>query len=193
MTAVFELDLSELVPLDDPVFQVLAEKKNCIEDILRIVLSKPDLTVKTVRHQYSILHAKHHSVVLDALCIDKDGNRYNVEMQKSDNDDLIKRARYNASCIDTKTARKGIPYKDLKEVTVIFLMRHDYLYRRKLVTARQPVYELHCTAQESCDIINTGIKYVFANSEAKDGSTADGISRNGKRKSSRLCEAEGRI
>lgn len=51
-----------------------------------------------------------HSGILDLLCQDKTGAYFNIEVQKSDDDDHQKCIRFNKSNIDTAFAEKGLEY-----------------------------------------------------------------------------------
>ena len=63
-------------------------------------------------------------MVLDCLCMDKEGNIYNIELQ---NDSLAaspKRARYHSGLIDMNISKKGKSFDYLPESYVIFIKKH---------------------------------------------------------------------
>ena len=60
------------------------------------------LIVTDVIFQSSKRNLYGRSVRLDALCTLGNGTLCNIEVQRSDNDDHLRRARYNASVITSK-------------------------------------------------------------------------------------------
>ncbi len=93
--------------MDDTLFRVAAQDKGFCEEILRVLLQKEDLKVITVQVQKDLHHIHSHSVVLDVLCKDSHNKRYNIEVQKEDNDDHQRRVRYHAASVDTTMLEKG--------------------------------------------------------------------------------------
>lgn len=104
--------IKQLNVIDDVFFHKIAEDKAVCEEILRIILQKPKLKVLDAQAQRFLRNISAHSVILDLLCEDEDGSRINVEMQKADDDDHVKRVRFNSSNIDTTFTEKGLDYKD---------------------------------------------------------------------------------
>ena len=68
-----------------------------------------------------------HSVRLDVYATDRDGNLYDIEIQKEDDGAPARRARYYSSMIDASALGKGAGYGSLPETYVIFLTRGDAL------------------------------------------------------------------
>lgn len=89
--------------MDDVFFQKVVEDKTVCEEILRVLLQEPDLKVIEAQTQRFLRNIGAHSVILDLICQDGDGAQINVEVQKSDDDDHVKRARFNISNIDRKS------------------------------------------------------------------------------------------
>lgn len=120
--------IKQLNVIDDVFFHKIAEDKAVCEEILRIILQKPKLKVLDAQAQRFLRNISAHSVILDLLCEDEDGSRINVEMQKADDDDHVKRVRFNSSNIDTTFTEKGLDYKDFPDIYVIFISKMvDYL------------------------------------------------------------------
>jgi len=105
-----------------------------------------------------------HSVILDLLCEDEDGARINVEMQKTDDDDHIKRVRFNSSNIDTTFTVKGLDYKDFPDIYVIFISKFDMFQESKTI------YHLETIIKETGTSVNDGIHRIFVNCAINDGS-----------------------
>ena len=66
------------------------------------------------------------SVILDVLCRARDGSYYNVEVQKSDDDDHQKRVRYNTALVSMYTMQAGKDYKELPEVKAVSFQKLIY-------------------------------------------------------------------
>ena len=81
--------------MDDVFFQKMMEDKEVCEELLRIILEDSGVQVIECIPQASLKNLIGKSVILDVLCRDRDGSYYNVEVQKSDDDDHQKRVRYN--------------------------------------------------------------------------------------------------
>ena len=117
--------IEQMTPMDDSFFNILVEDKEVCEELLRIILDKPDLVVIQAVPQRNMRNIFGRSVIVDVLCTDSDGSYYNIEMQKGDNDDHQKRVRYNGSVIDTMISSKGTHFKDLPDVYIIYISGFD--------------------------------------------------------------------
>ena len=124
--------IKQLNVIDDVFFHKIAEDKAVCEEILRIILQKPKLKVIDVQTQRFLRNIGAHSVILDLLCEDEDGSQINVEMQKADDDDHVRRVRFNSSNIDTIFTEKGLDYKDFPDIYIIFISKFDVFQEGKL-------------------------------------------------------------
>ncbi len=156
--------LRNLNIMDDVFFQKIAEDKEVCEEILRVILQKPGLKVMDAQTQRFLRNIGAHSVILDLVCEDEDGSHINVEVQKSDNDDHVKRVRFNVSNIDTTFTEKGLDYQELPDVYVVFLSRFDVFKEKKTI------YHLGMYIKETGTPVNDGIHRIFANCAVDDGS-----------------------
>ena len=86
-------------PIDDVFFEVLAQNIGVCQEILRVILEDDDLIVNSVITQSSERNLCGRSVRLDALCTLGNGTKCNIEVQRSNNDNHLRRARFNASMI----------------------------------------------------------------------------------------------
>lgn len=85
--------------------------------------------LKFDRKQVEINDLKdYRSVRLDVFAQDSEGTIYNIEMQTSNNDDLLKRARFYQAKIDPFLLKKGsdVKYSDLPKSYIIFICTFDY-------------------------------------------------------------------
>ena len=94
--------IKDLRPIDDVFFEVLAQDKEVCEEMLRTIMEDDLLAVSDVTVQSSERNLYGRSVRLDALCTLGNGTLCNIEVQRSNNDDHLRRARYNASVITAK-------------------------------------------------------------------------------------------
>ena len=111
-----------------------------IEQVLRIVLEKPDIKVLSVIPQAFAANLANHSVYFDVLAKDSNGKLLDIEVQRASAGASPKRARFHSSMIDAKSLAKAASFDDLPESWVIFITEKDviglgqplYLYERKL-------------------------------------------------------------
>lgn len=156
--------IKQLNVIDDVFFHKIAEDKAVCEEILRIILQKPKLNVIDAQTQRFLRNIGAHSVILDLLCEDEDGARINVEIQKTDDDDHVKRVRFNSSNIDTTFTEKGLDYKDFPDIYVIFISKFDMFQEGKTT------YHLETIIKETGTSVDDGIHRLFVNCAVNDGS-----------------------
>ncbi|MBR5318113.1 MAG: hypothetical protein IKU46_00750 [Peptococcaceae bacterium] len=65
--------VSRLNLMDDMFFHKVTEYPEACQEILRIILKKPDLCVKHCQTQRYLRNLDAHSVILDVLCTDESG------------------------------------------------------------------------------------------------------------------------
>lgn len=155
--------------MDDVFFQKVTEDEAVCEEILRILLQKPDLRVIEAQTQRFLRNIGAHSVILDLICQDVDGAQINVEIQKSDDDDHVKRARFNISNIDTTFTEKGIDYKDLPDIYVVFITKSD------IFKEGETIYHLDMSIKETGTPVSDGVYRIFVNCAIDDGSDIAGL------------------
>ncbi len=103
-------------------------------------------------------------MVLDALCETDDGSMANIEVQKADDDNHQKRVRFNQSNIDATLTEKGIKYKDLPDVYMVFISRFDIFDRGRTV------YHISRVIDETGETVENGVHEIYANIAVDDGS-----------------------
>lgn len=91
---------------DDFMTKCFENDTACVELVLQIVLNKNDLKVEDVRTQVFVENLIKRSVRLDVLATDKDGKKYNIEIQRADKGADVRRARYNSSMMDANLLKK---------------------------------------------------------------------------------------
>ncbi|MBQ6638890.1 MAG: hypothetical protein IJH82_09625 [Lachnospiraceae bacterium] len=119
--------------IDDVFFRLIASRKDVCEEILRILLDEEKLIVVHVTVQEEIV-SLFRKVRLDALCVLSDGRLCNIEMQKGDGNDDIRRVRFHASTITTNKTPEGTEFKDVPDVKVLYITEYDALKNNQLIT-----------------------------------------------------------
>lgn len=168
------MDLNELLikkekvrnlrPIDDVFFEVLAKNKEVDEEILRTILEDPDLIVVDSIVQSSERNLFGRSVRLDALCELGDGTLCNIEVQRSDNDNHLKRARYNASAITFKKSNPGEKFDDVREVYIVYISEFDVFHEGKTI------YHIEKVISETGTAVDDGLHEIFVNAAIDDKS-----------------------
>lgn len=150
-------------PIDDVFFEVLAANKEVCEEILRTILEDSGLIVNDVIVQSSERNLYGRSVRLDALCTLGNGTKCNIEIQRSDNDNHIKRARYNAASITVKESNPGDKFENIVDVYIVYISEFDFLGKGKTT------YHIDKVIRETGDVIDDGLHEIFVNTTIDDG------------------------
>ena len=157
--------VKDLRPIDDVFFEVLADDIPFCQEMLRILLEDENLVVKDVIVQSSQRNLYGRSVRLDALCILGNGKKCYVEVQRSDNDDHVRRVRFNASSIAVKDSQKNEKFEQIEDIIVVYISQFD------IFKANHVLYHVDSTIRETGHRIDDGLYRVFVNTEVKDGTT----------------------
>ena len=147
-------------------FMNLALEDNiaCVEEMLRVILSKPDLVVKTTRTQ-KMFQGFRRSIYLDIYAEDGKGTRYNIETQQSNEGAAPRRARFHMGMIDTHSLKAGQDFCELPECYVIFITQEDVLKRGKTI------YTIHKYIDGDLEEFDDGSHTIYINGAAKDDGT----------------------
>ena len=148
---------------DDIFFYKMAQNRGFCEELIQITLSKPDIRVIKSETEKFIRNIGSKSVRVDLLCEDSTGKHYQVEMQKADDDDHIKRVRYNASNVDTTIAETGIDYRDMPDLYMIYITKNDFLQGNKTI------YHVERRLAETGKLVYNGINEIYINTRIDDG------------------------
>ena len=156
--------------LMDDVFMQIFFKDNiaCVQLILRIIMNKPDLIVKTVKVQHVLNGADGtHSVRLDIYAVDADGRHYDIELQNDSAGASPQRSRYNSAMLDVNILKPREDYSVLKEreSVVIFITDKDVL------GDNEPIYIIDRVILKSGKPFNDGSHIVYVNSSHQDLTT----------------------
>ena len=155
--------IAKLNLIEDEFFSKVAEDLEACEEIIRIILQKPDLKLIDNQPQRVLRNIDKRAVTLDLLCEDSSGNKFNVEVQKSDSTDHQKRMRYNLSNIDTSFVEKGIPFDEVPDIYAIMISAFDPFKENKTI------YHVQRILQETGTFTENGIHEVYVNTAVNDG------------------------
>ena len=141
---------------------VFSEDKALTELLLRILLSRDDLHVKSVMTQKEKRNLFGRSVRLDIVAEDTAGKVYNVEVQRADKGAIARRARYNLAMLDSHTLKKHDDFSALPETYIIFITESDYYgFGQPLYRIRKSV---EITAANGTDLpFDDGCSIIYVN------------------------------
>ena len=156
--------IKDLRPIDDVFFEVLAEDKEVCQEMLRVIMNDDGLMVQEVIVQNSKKNIYGRSVRLDALCYLSSGKLVNIEVQRSDNDDHLRRVRFNSSSITVKESSAGGKFTDVADVYVVYISEFD------IFKGNSPIYHIDKVVRETGEVIDDGSAEIFVNTAVNDGS-----------------------
>ena len=156
--------VKEFRPIDDVFFEVLAENREVCEEILQTILEDKNLRVIDNFTQRSERNIYERSVRLDALCILGDGTKCNIEVQRSDNDNHLKRARFNASSVTVKDSNTGDDLNKVIDLYIVYISEFDFLSEGKTI------YHIDKTIRETGTVVDDGLHEIFVNTVVDDNS-----------------------
>ncbi len=133
-----------------------------IEQVLRIVMDKPDLKVISVITEAFVANIDNHSVYFDVVAQDAQGKLMDVEVQRSDAGASQKRARFYSSMLDYRTFAKGIEYDKLPESWIIFITEHDVIGKNK------PLYHFERTLTGDGEPFGDDSHILYVNGACRD-------------------------
>ena len=156
--------LRGLNPIDDLMLRKMAEHKEFCEEILRVILGDQKLVVTDNMQQFDLKNLQGRSVVLDAKCLTGDGRYINIEVQKANDDNHLKRVRYNASVLTANVTETGKQFEFVPDICIIFISAFD-LFKGNL-----PLYHVKKVVMETEQIIDDGLTEIYVNAAVDDGS-----------------------
>lgn len=160
-----EKTVDELRPFDDTFMQVLAGDRGFCEELLQVVMDNPKLRVISNLPQRHLHNIDTRSVTVDMLCEDEYGVQFSVEVQKEENDDHQRRVRYNGACVQVRTSFKGIKFKELPNVYMIYITEKDFLKGDRII------YHVDRILSETGKVVDNGYYEIYVNGEIDDGTT----------------------
>ena len=95
-----------------------------------------------------------------------------VEVQRGNNDDHLRRVRYNGSCLTVNIMETGTDFRKVPDVCVIYITEFD------LFQGGRTVYHVNKVVQETGKIIDDGLKEIYLNAKVDDGSIQAALMQN---------------
>ena len=157
----------QLRPIDDAMFKKLAESKAVCQEILRVILDDKKLIVEEVISEDSIANIFGRAVRLDALCTLGNGALCNIEIQKENVNDDVKRVRYNASSIVSRFSEKGQKFSEIPDVIVVYISEYD------VFRLGRTIYHIDSVIRETNTTVDDGLSRVFVNTKYADTDNTD--------------------
>lgn len=153
----------DLRPIDDVFFEVLARNKAVCQEMLRTILEDDSLVVTDVVVQSDERNIYGRSVRLDALCTLGSGVKCNIEVQRSNHDNHLKRVRFNASSITVMDSEPGMKFDDVLELYIVYISEFDFLNENRTI------YHAEKVIKETGKVIDDGLHEIFVNTVIDDG------------------------
>ena len=92
------------------------------------------------------------------------GSLCNIEIQRADNDNHLKRARFNAANITVKESETGTNFEKVKDVYIIYISEKDF-FKGGFTT-----YHIDKVIRENGITVDDGLHEIFVNASVNDGS-----------------------
>ena len=153
--------IKEFRLIDDIFFEVFASDIPACQEILRVILEDAELIVNDVVVQSSERNLYGRSVRLDALCTLGNGSLCNIEIQRADNDNHLKRARFNAANISVNESETGTNFEKIKDVYIIYISEKDF-FKGGFTT-----YHIDRVIRENGITVDDGLHEIFENSRRR--------------------------
>ena len=148
--------------MDDIFLNLIFQKTQCTELLLRLILGRKDLKVQKVGTQRDVKNLWGRSARLDILAEDEDGKYYNIEVQRKDEGADPRRARYYSALLDTHVTEPGEHFENIAETYVIFITENDVL------GADKPLYHIDRIIRETGEDFPDGAHIIYVNSKIQD-------------------------
>ena len=126
--------IKQLRYMDDEFMTVcLKDNYEAVELMLRIILGKKDIKIKSLRTQEELKNLQGRSAILDVHAVGSDNKEFNVEIQRADKGADAKRARHNSSLLDAHILKAGDKTEDIPDSYVIFITENDIMKAEKAI------------------------------------------------------------
>lgn len=162
-------DFQEATLMDDDFMrEFFRDNIPATQTVLRIIMDKPGLIVKSVSVQHNLPGLdEFHGVRFDVYAVDYDGTQYDIEFQNDADGADPHRADFNCAMMTVRTLEKGENFSVLekRERVVIFITKTDVL------KGKEPIYRIKRVIRELNEDFNDGVLILYVNTSHKDTST----------------------
>lgn len=158
--------VAEFKGINDVFFELLIEDPGFCEEFLQTILEKPDLRIvpETLTPQKDVKFLVNRSIRVDAYVESAKDVVFNIEVQRSDDCNHVKRVRYNASAITVSRSEPGDEFEHVQELYVVYVSEADILKGGKTI------YHAEMTVKETGTVLNDGLHEIYVNTACNDGS-----------------------
>lgn len=117
----------ELTISNNYIFCRVMQDEEMCKELIEVLLGEKIGEIKSIETQKTIkIDNESKGITLD-LIVKDDSTIYNIEMQREKSENLVKKIRCHESVIDANEINKGVYYKELKKMVVIFICTFDPL------------------------------------------------------------------
>lgn len=157
-------DAMSLNPMDDALFQKMAEDVAFCEEMLQVILGDKGLKVLDNMPQFVLKNLQGRSCTLDLKCLLGNDKIVEIEVQKADDDDHQRRVYYDGALLTTNTLDPGRHFSDVPEIIMVFISRFDVFKSGKTL------YHIDRIIRETGKKAENGFAEVYVNAENDDNS-----------------------
>ncbi len=144
---------------DDFMTVCLADNYEGVELILRIILGRQDITIKSVNTQELMKNLQGRSAILDVHAVDSTKKEFDIEIQRSDAGAGAKRARHNSSLLDAHILKPGENTENIPDSYVIFITENDVMGKSQAVYHIQRYVETN----QGKELFDDGSHIIYVN------------------------------
>ncbi len=144
--------------IDDDLFKVAGDDIPTCQEMLGTFLGRKNIIVLDVKTQEQQVGLK-REIRLDARCLLENGTICNIEVQKNNINDDVRRTRFHNSIITVNNTEKGTEFKDIPNVVGIYISEYDVLKNGQRITSVRRCQKLG----EEYVPIDDGELIIFAN------------------------------
>ena len=91
------------------------------------------------------------------------GTRVNIEVQRSDQDDHLRRVRFNVSSITVKESNTGEKFENVLDLYVVYISEKD------IFKGNRTIYHVEKILRETGEPVEDGLHEIFVNTAVFDG------------------------
>lgn len=135
------------------------------ELVLRIILNRDDISVKSVKTQKLMKNLVGRDIWLDIDAVDSENRELDIEIQRADRGAGWKRARYHSSILDAHLLKPGEDFDKLPETYVIFITENDVIGRG------EPLYIVERQIVNIGEPFDDAEHIIYVNGAARNGET----------------------
>ena len=158
--------LRGLRPIDDDFMRcIFRDNIPLAQLVLRIITGRKGLEVKSLETQRDMKRlVGARSICLDAYAEDSDGQKIDLEVQRSDHGAGKRRARYHSSCMDVENLDAGQDFDELPETYTIFITENDVMGKG------EAIYPIERVNMATGELFGDGEHILYVNGAYRDES-----------------------